>query len=75
MAGFFLPLSGGIDSASTAVLVGSMCDLVMEAIQKGSPRVTEDLRRVLQLPEDQPFPADAVKLAGSVFPYHYVILG
>ena len=67
MAGFFLPMSGGIDSAATACLVGSMCDLVMEALQRGSPRVTEDLRRVLQLPEDQPFPANAMKLAGLVF--------
>ena len=31
MAGFFLPLSGGIDSSSTACLVASMCSIVMEA--------------------------------------------
>ena len=35
MAGFFLPLSGGIDSSSTACLVGSMCDLVMDKCHKG----------------------------------------
>ena len=35
MAGFFLPLSGGIDSSSTACLVGSMCDLVMDGCHKG----------------------------------------
>jgi len=33
--GFFLPLSGGIDSSSTACLVGSMCDIVWEAYQSG----------------------------------------
>lgn len=31
MAGFFLPLSGGIDSSSTACIVGSMCFLVAKA--------------------------------------------
>ena len=31
MAGFLLPLSGGIDSSSTAVIVGSMCTLVARA--------------------------------------------
>ena len=35
MAGFFLPLSGGIDSSSTACLVSSMCSLVMEACRSG----------------------------------------
>lgn len=31
MAGFFLPISGGIDSASTACIVGCMCDLVIQS--------------------------------------------
>ena len=30
-AGFFLPLSGGADSSSTAAIVGIMCQLVMDA--------------------------------------------
>jgi NAD+ synthase (glutamine-hydrolysing) len=34
--GFFLPLSGGIDSCSTACIVYSMCCLVFEEIQKNS---------------------------------------
>lgn len=33
--GFFLPLSGGVDSSSTACLVYSMCHMVVEAIDKG----------------------------------------
>ena len=36
MSGFFLPLSGGIDSSSTACLVGSMCDMVLHACRNGS---------------------------------------
>lgn len=35
-AGFFLPLSGGVDSAATACLVYSMCRQVCEAVKRGS---------------------------------------
>lgn len=35
-AGFFLPLSGGVDSAATACLVYSMCHQVCEAVKNGS---------------------------------------
>src|SRR5271170_7055489 len=39
-AGFFLPLSGGIDSCATAVIVHSMTRLVLGAIQSGkNPQV------------------------------------
>ncbi|XP_062608822.1 glutamine-dependent NAD(+) synthetase-like [Saccostrea cucullata] len=33
--GYFLPLSGGIDSSSTACIVASMCHLVVESVQRG----------------------------------------
>jgi NH3-dependent NAD+ synthetase len=33
--GYFLPLSGGIDSCATAVIVHSMCRLVAEAAERG----------------------------------------
>lgn len=33
--GYFLPLSGGIDSCATAIIVHSMCRLVVEAAAKG----------------------------------------
>lgn len=36
--GFFLPLSGGIDSCATALITFSMCQLVCEAIKAGSKR-------------------------------------
>ncbi|KAK1891931.1 Glutamine-dependent NAD(+) synthetase [Dissostichus eleginoides] len=35
-AGFLLPLSGGVDSSSTACIVYSMCVLICQAIQDGS---------------------------------------
>lgn len=33
--GFFLPLSGGVDSTSTACIVFSMCTQICDAVQKG----------------------------------------
>ncbi|KAJ2780272.1 glutamine-dependent NAD(+) synthetase [Coemansia javaensis] len=43
--GYFLPLSGGIDSCSTAVIVHSMCRLVVEACARGDQRTIDDVRR------------------------------
>ena len=34
--GYFLPLSGGIDSCATAVIVYSMCRLAVDAARNGS---------------------------------------
>ncbi|KAI9726823.1 MAG: glutamine-dependent NAD(+) synthetase [Chrysothrix sp. TS-e1954] len=45
-SGFFLPLSGGIDSCSTAVIVFSMCREVMKDVQASNEQVIEDVRRV-----------------------------
>ncbi len=63
MSGFFLPLSGGIDSSSTASLVGSMCDLVMEAVAGGNQRVMSDLRLVLRRAKGEELPQNAQELA------------
>ena len=63
MSGFFLPLSGGIDSSSTASLVGSMCDLVMDACGRGNQKVVADLRAVLRLREGEHLPTDSKELA------------
>ncbi|KAF1347440.1 NAD synthetase 1 [Lizonia empirigonia] len=38
-AGYLIPLSGGIDSCSTAVLVYGMCNLAFEALQSGNVQV------------------------------------
>jgi len=42
-AGFFIPLSGGIDSCATSVIVYSMCRLVVSAIKDGNEQVIEDV--------------------------------
>lgn len=63
--GFFLPLSGGSDSTSTAVIVYSMSVLVVESIRKGSEKTLEDVRRVVDDPSYTP--ADPRELCGRIF--------
>ncbi|KAF2247922.1 putative glutamine-dependent NAD(+) synthetase [Trematosphaeria pertusa] len=45
-SGFLIPLSGGIDSCSTATLVFSMCRMVMDALKSGNEVVKTDVARV-----------------------------
>lgn len=46
--GFFLPLSGGVDSSSSATIVHSMCRLIVNAVQvHGDVQVLEDIRKIL----------------------------
>lgn len=52
--GFFLPLSGGVDSSSTATIVHSMCRLVVDAIQLGEMQVLHDVRKILADPDFTP---------------------
>ena len=47
--GFFLPLSGGADSASVAAIVGTMCELVAGAVKAGDVRVAAEAARVTKL--------------------------
>ncbi|XP_059618626.1 glutamine-dependent NAD(+) synthetase [Phlebotomus argentipes] len=52
--GFFLPLSGGVDSSSTASIVHSMCRLVVNAIELGDIQVLHDVRKILGDPDYTP---------------------
>ncbi|XP_022208791.2 LOW QUALITY PROTEIN: glutamine-dependent NAD(+) synthetase [Drosophila obscura] len=45
--GFFLPLSGGIDSSSSATIVHSMCRQIVQAVQLGDAQVLHDIRKIL----------------------------
>ena len=51
-AGFFLPLSGGVDSCATAIIVHSMCREVMKGISQGNDQVIKDVRKLCAEPED-----------------------
>mmetsp|Transcript_755 Transcript_755/g.1505 ORF Transcript_755/g.1505 Transcript_755/m.1505 type:complete len:698 (-) Transcript_755:116-2209(-) len=68
--GYFLPLSGGADSSSTAALVGSMCQLVVKAIEEKDETVLADVRRVVR---DSKFvPKTSKELANKIFHTTYM---
>ncbi|WFD29324.1 NAD(+) synthase (glutamine-hydrolyzing) [Malassezia sp. CBS 17886] len=63
--GFLLPLSGGIDSCATAVIVHSMCRIVLAACEGGNAQVLADLRRTVG--DDAFTPTDAQSIAQRLF--------
>ncbi len=64
-SGFFLPLSGGADSAATAAIVGKMCQMVFELIEQGHPDVLADVRKITR---DSSFvPASHQDIANRIF--------
>ncbi|KAG1670796.1 putative glutamine-dependent NAD(+) synthetase [Nymphon striatum] len=63
--GFFLPLSGGVDSTSTACIVFSMCNLVCHAVRNGDRAVLEDARRIVG--DSKYFPTDPKEFCNRVF--------
>ena len=63
--GFFLPLSGGVDSSSTATIVYSMCRLVVDAIAGGDETALSDVRRVTGTRDYEP--KDAKELCNKLF--------
>eukprot|EP00049_Salpingoeca_infusionum_P022297 m.5975 g.5975 ORF g.5975 m.5975 type:complete len:721 (-) comp5113_c0_seq2:232-2394(-) len=71
LGGFFLPLSGGIDSSSTATIVHSMCVLVTESIAAGNEQTLSDLRRIVNNPEF--IPSTSADVANLIF--HTMFMG
>ncbi|KAL3234872.1 Glutamine-dependent NAD(+) synthetase [Nakaseomyces bracarensis] len=65
-SGYFLPLSGGIDSCATAMIVHSMCRLVHTACHEGNELVLSDVRRITRSPEDW-IPESPQEIAGKIF--------
>ncbi|GMK58908.1 hypothetical protein CspeluHIS016_0603500 [Cutaneotrichosporon spelunceum] len=66
--GYFLPLSGGIDSCATATIVHSMCRLVAKATTEGNQQVIADARRMTGEPEDSSYlPVDPREFASRIF--------
>ncbi|KAG9045932.1 glutamine-dependent NAD(+) synthetase [Tulasnella sp. UAMH 9824] len=66
--GFFIPLSGGIDSCATSVIVYSMCRLVAEAAARGDKQVIADARRIAGEPSESIWmPTDPRELSGKIF--------
>lgn len=71
-AGFFLPLSGGADSSSTAAIVGSMCQLVVRACQEGDAQVLADARKMTGQKDSDYIPTDARELCGRIMHTTYM---
>uniref|UniRef100_A0A8C2WJP2 Glutamine-dependent NAD(+) synthetase n=1 Tax=Cyclopterus lumpus TaxID=8103 RepID=A0A8C2WJP2_CYCLU len=69
-AGFLLPLSGGVDSSSTACIVHSMCVLLCQAVEGGNSQVLEDVRRVVG--DDSYRPEHPRELCGHIFTTCYM---
>ncbi|KAF7731462.1 glutamine-dependent NAD(+) synthetase [Apophysomyces ossiformis] len=69
-AGYFLPLSGGIDSCATAMIVASMCRLVVKEVEEGNTQVLEDARRLANgggSSQDEYVPKDPREFANRIF--------
>ena len=63
--GFFLPLSGGIDSCSTACIVFSMCNLIYAEIVQQNENVLTELRKIVS---DQKYaPTSATDICSKLF--------
>lgn len=68
VSGYFLPLSGGIDSCATATIVHSMCILVVADCEKGYEQVIRDARRICGEPGDSDWvPKTPQELAARIF--------
>ncbi|GAA5905929.1 glutamine-dependent NAD(+) synthetase [Sporobolomyces salmoneus] len=67
-SGYFVPLSGGIDSCATATIVFSMCRLVAKASAEGNEQVIKDARRIAGEAEDSDYvPVDPREFCSRVF--------
>lgn len=68
--GYFVPLSGGIDSCATAVITYSMCLQVVKACTSDPPnlQVLQDARRMTGESEDSTYiPLDAKEFCNRIF--------
>ncbi|KAB0799157.1 hypothetical protein PPYR_07037 [Photinus pyralis] len=63
--GYFLPLSGGVDSSSTALIVYSMCSMIVAAVQAGDTKVLSDVRRIVA--DGEYVPTHATELCKRMF--------
>lgn len=72
-AGYLVPLSGGIDSCATAVIVFSMCRLVAQAIKDGNQQVIEDCQRITTQEHNWVLSANAEDICNKIL--HTAFLG
>ena len=64
-SGFLLPLSGGIDSAATALSVHSAARMIFQEICSGNEKVLRDIQRIAEKP-DTWRPKDPYEVTGEI---------
>ncbi|SSD60446.1 probable Glutamine-dependent NAD(+) synthetase [Saccharomycodes ludwigii] len=64
--GYFLPLSGGIDSCATAVIIFSMCRLVIKEISDGNYVVLKDVQKICRMGQEW-IPSKPEEIANKIF--------
>ncbi|EGV65834.1 glutamine-dependent NAD(+) synthetase [Yamadazyma tenuis] len=69
-AGFFLPLSGGVDSCATATIVHSMCRLIVSSCEDGDKQVISDIQMLTKSPDW--IPRTPQEVAGKLFYTSYM---
>ncbi|XP_042271924.1 glutamine-dependent NAD(+) synthetase isoform X1 [Thunnus maccoyii] len=69
-AGFLLPLSGGVDSSSTACIVHSMCVLLCQAVEDGNSQVLKEVRCLVG--DESYRPQRPKELCGRIFTTCYM---
>ena len=69
--GYFLPLSGGLDSASVATMIGSMSNMVFTAIEEfKDTKVLSDLRKIVR--NEEYYPKSPKEIAGEILVTWYM---
>ncbi|KAK4142176.1 uncharacterized protein C8A04DRAFT_13482 [Dichotomopilus funicola] len=75
-AGYLVPLSGGIDSCATAVIVFSMCRIVLAALAENNAQVIADVKRLAKYNVDSNgdgvLPTTPQELCNQVFSTVYM---
>lgn len=70
-SGFFLPLSGGADSSSVAIMVSLLCRAVFEKIDKGKDQfILHELRKIVG--NSEYYPKSAEEIASLIFVTAYL---
>lgn len=72
-AGFFIPLSGGLDSCSTATIVYSMCTIAVKALKEGNVTVKASIERLYGAYHEGQLPETAAQLCNAIL--HTAYLG
>ena len=72
-AGFSIPLSGGIDSCATSMIVHSMCCEVLKAVRQGNEQVIKDVRRLCAKPAGSDWlPTTSQEICKCIFHTSYM---